>query len=106
MVAGAENEELQTVEDLPKNFNDIKLAKLNGEGVLKYIMIHIKDTQSMNEKTIIRAYGNHVDDSDCLFTFINQELDEVPDNIKNKFWLINSLGGGTLIFSNKIGKKI
>ncbi len=71
VVAKNDESEIEKIEapqeDLPKNFEDIKLAKLNGEGVLKYIMIHIKDTSTMKEKTIIRAYGHHVDDSEVLF---------------------------------------
>jgi len=71
-------------------------------------MIHLKDTKTMKEKTIIRAYGNNVQDTDVLYTFVNKELEMVPLKMKNSEWLINSLGGGTLILSDKmsIEKKI
>ena len=71
-------------------------------------MIHIKDTKTMKEKTIIRAYGNDIQDTDVLYSFISNELEMVPDRQKNSEWLINSLGGGTLILSNKrsVEKKI
>ena len=89
------DDKLNNNQEIPKSFDDIREAIIDGQGQFKFAQIEIINSETDETKMVIRGYEG-LTHPEILKKFIFEELKDIPVKVKSR-WQIKGKAGGIII---------